>query len=487
MTHDELKIAVRDKIMHLDLETENWPYYGAVASPRHPDNYVVLNGWRIDAPGKVGEVQHYEADTHGDWLNIPDDVWLLVCHNAPFELDWMLVQQREELMKFLKRGGRVWCTAYAHYLLSNQLDTYPSLNEIAPMYGGTQKVDGVKILWEQGYRTSQIDRELLRRYLVDPVEGDVANTATVFYGQYAQLTARGMLNMAFERMEGMLFCAFAMDSGLKINREVAFKQLKLQVEELEALRSGFNVHRKNFHPEVEFKESSDYHMSAWLFGGPIKYRSRVPALNDDGSPKYEKADFVTCTKTGCAIQLNEDGKGTAVINGETVSLGLEELEFETDLEFARYKSGKNKGAIKVERKDTEVVKTKWAELHWECPALVDLGLLPSDIRKSFISEFAGKRTLSDDTPVYSTGADALQMLSVRTELPEEVRQVLKDLLKFAKLDKDIGTYYLRQELDDEGRVTKQSGMLQYLNDKDFVHHTLNMTSTVTGRLSSNRP
>jgi len=59
--------------------------------------------------------------------------------------------------------------------------------------------------------------------------------------------------------------------------------------------------------------------------------------------------------------------------------------------------------------------------------------------------------------------------------------------EFAKLDKDMGTYYLREESDEEGNVLKQSGMLQYLDDLGFVHHMLNMTSTVTTRLSSNRP
>lgn len=58
---------------------------------------------------------------------------------------------------------------------------------------------------------------------------------------------------------------------------------------------------------------------------------------------------------------------------------------------------------------------------------------------------------------------------------------------FAKIDKDMSTYYLREKCDEDGNVLKQSGMLQYLNERDFVHHTLNCTSTVTTRLSSNKP
>src|SRR5690606_641657 len=93
----------------------------------------------------------------------------------------------------------------------------------------------------------------------------------------------------------------------------------------------------------------------------------------------------------------------------------------------------------------------------------------------------------DGSPVYSTGADAIEMLSKRQEFDEASRDMLTNLLKFAKIDKDLGTYYLREKCDDEGNVLKQSGMLQYLTEYDIVHHVLNTTSTVTTRLSSNRP
>lgn len=176
---------VADRIMFWDLETENQPFHGAIASPRNPNNYVVLNGWAIDKAPYDGPIEYiYNRDVaeakSRPWIHIPDDVWLIVMHNAPFEADWLLVQQRPEFMAFLKRGGRIFCTAYAHYLLSNQRDTYPSLNEIAPLYGGEHKVDGVKALWEAGKRTSEIDPALLLDYLINPKQGDVANTRTTF-------------------------------------------------------------------------------------------------------------------------------------------------------------------------------------------------------------------------------------------------------------------------------------------------------------------
>lgn len=456
------------RIMLLDLETQNNPYYGAVASPRHPDNYVVMIGQALDTAPYDGQIegQRFEnKEAAKGWLKIPEDVWLLVAHNASYELDWMLVQQREEILKFLKRGGRIYCTALGHYLLSNQQDTYPSLDQIAPQYGGSHKVDGIKILWEQGVLTADIDPELLSEYLLGP-EGDIENTRKCFYGQYTSLKARGMWDMTLARCEALLFNAFAMDSGLYVNRELAFKQLEEQQARYDELVAGFKLYRAELPSELVFKESSDYHMSAWLYGGPIKYRAKVPWLNEDGTPKYEKVD---CWQ-------REDG-----------SYVVAEEDHPYPEDAVRYKSGKNKGLPKVFKVDSPEPKMKWGELIHNAPGLINLKALPSDIEKAFRDEFSGKRKLADGSPVYSTSKDAIDKLVPRQEFPEAIRTLLAELQEFAKIDKDIGTYYLRQELDDDGNVVKQSGMLQYMQPNNIINHNLNITATATTRLSANKP
>lgn len=465
-----------NEILVIDLEVENNPYYGEMASPRHPDNYVVMYGEARESAPYQGErvLRHFKSKEEAKgWLQIPDSVWLVVAHNAPFELSWMLHQEREEVMRFLKRGGRFFCTAYAHYLLSNQQDTYPALDQIAPIYGGTAKVDGVKILWDQGYLTSQIDPALLEEYLIGP-EGDIENTRKVFYGVAQKLQERGMWDMALTRMEGMLYCAFAMDAGLVVDRDVAYGQMEEGNRKIEALREQFMKHRVGLPEDCEFKESSAFHMSAWIYGGPLKYKAKVPSIDGEGKQRYVKDDFYRF----------EDG--SRVSAGDVEQHGIDVYEAKHG-QVRKYVSGKNKGLPKVFREDTDEPLMKWGEKVYECPGLVDLGLLPADLRKEFEREFTGKRNLSDGSPVYSTGADALETLEKRPEFSEEAREVIRGLLEFAKLDKDLGTYYLREVLDEEGNVLKQSGMLQFLNDQGKVHHNLNMTSTVTTRLSSNRP
>jgi len=464
------------KVMVLDIETNNNPYFGAVASPRHPENYVVMTGYAIEDTPYSGEITgsvYHNKEQAKDWLYIPDDVTLIVAHNAPYEMDWFLAQQREEFLKFLKRGGRVFCTAYAHYLLSNQQDTYPALDVIAPLYGGSHKVDGVKLLWEQGVLTEDIDKDLLGEYLYGP-EGDIANTRKVFWGQVKQLQDRGMWDMALERMEGMLFCAFAMDAGLYVDREGAYKRLAEHQQDLDKLKQSFQAYRENFPAECEFKESSDYHMSAWLFGGPVRYKARVPRTDAEGK--------VILTKVEC-LKFGE----TFVTNEPPLTPAQFEWAVQTHGNADRFKAGKNKGQPKPYKVDGTEPQMKWGELLYDTPGIVPLDKLPKEVREDFEETFAGKRKLADDSPVYSTGADCLKMLAKRPEFPSEVKDLLESLLKFALLDKDIGTYYLRQEHDDEGNVVKQSGMLQYLTEQNIVHHSLNCTSTVTARLSSNRP
>lgn len=473
---------VGERITFLDLECQNHPYFGALASPRHPDNYVVAVGYAHDkAPydGAVEGVYYHNKDEAVDWLTIPEDTWLLVCHNAAFEINWFLTQQRDKFLAFLARGGRVFCTQLGHYLLSRQQELYPALDDIAPQYGGSHKIDEVVLHWQQGKLTSEIDKDLLLEYLLGP-EGDIVNTRLCFYGQYQQLVARGMWDMALARCEALVFNAFAMHNGLKVDRELAFCQLAEQEEKLQSIETTFQVVRSEyFPPEVEFKASSRFHWSAWLFGGPIKYRARVPREDAQGNPIYVKGECVvldndTVAFVGVDIELDEVNNGDEWYDETFGALPI------------RYKSGKNKGLVKIGKEDTDEVDTKWGELTWDCPPLIDLKALSQDFQQEFTKEYTGKQTLADGSPVYSTSEDAVKAVLAQ-KIPDRSKEILTGLLSWVTLNKDIGAFYLREEYDDEGNVTKQSGALQFLTDRDFIYHSLNACATVTGRLSSTKP
>lgn len=468
-------------IMHIDLETENHEYYGSKASPYCPDNYVVESAWRIDttqADGTttVGETQSVRFNSRADflagnsaaegcrWFHIPEDCWLIVAHNAAYEISWFLTYQRQQFEAFLKRGGRVFCTMHGEYIASDFQSMYPSLDETAPKYGGTHKVDGVKILWEQGVLTSQIDPMLLHDYLVN---GDIPNTALCFYGQCATFAQRNQMQYVWERMDALLAWAYCEWFGLFVNMPIARKNQEEQEQRILEIKQELQQYIPKDLPEtLDFNFGSDFHMSALVYGGPIKYRKKVPY----DPPQYVKVD----------AYLVQGTEGTFV--------PCESTDVSSAHNFVTYKAGKNKGLPKIFRIDTAEEKLKWEDDLYFCPGLVNIQELPEVIREKYAErgEFRQARTLQDGTPVYSTSTDAMEALA------RQGFEFCRLVNELGALEKDTGTYYLRTEYNEDGSVKKTSGMLQYVipqnpDGSGIIHHRLNTCATVTGRLSGSNP
>lgn len=460
----------------LDLETNNLPWYGQLASPHNPDNYVVMPGWRDDVIGGLpGPVQdlHFtskEDEASCNWFNLTG-VDLLVCHNASYEISWFLTRYRDEFEKFLKRGGRVLCTQQAEYILSNFVETYPSLDETAPKYGGTPKVDGIKELWKQGYLTSQIDPKLLREYLAGP-NGDVENTARCFYGQLALLQERGQWRMFLERCDALLAFAYCEFAGLHVNVEVAEANLAAQEAELATLKEQAQKLLPELPETLEFNWGSDYHMSALLFGGPVKYQERINRTDANGNIMYEKTD---CYKFGDSFYAPVEG-----LVAEAAEACIQRYG-----NIDRYKAGKNKDQPKVHKVETTTPQTKWGDAVYQFPGLIWIQQLPGHIQENFDpkrGDWTGKRYLCDEiTPVYSTSSEVMGVLGLHGF------ESAKLLTRMAQLEKDNGTYYRNIELNKDGSVKKVKGMLQYVQPDGIIHHNLNLTATSTGRLSSSNP
>lgn len=446
----------------IDLEVDNHEYFGSLASPHCPDNYIVASGWCTDNGAVQSEYYNNpEEAAQSDWLERAlKDQQVLVAHNATFEIQWLLHCYRDTLLDFLKRGGKIFCTQYSEFLLSHQQDMYPKLEDCSVKYGGTKKVDAVKVLWEQGFKTSEIDQALLMEYLADPECGDVANTRRVCFSQYKLLKEQGMLPMMWERMDSLLFNAIATYNGLYVDTEVAAKNQALQEQRIQELRESILKSLPSDLPDdLEFSFTSPYHMSAFLYGGTIKYKAKVSY----DPVKYEQVDAYQCTDGEFVTMSTWDGM---VAN----SVGYSDL--------VTYKSGKNKGLPKVFKIDSEVEKLRWGDKEFKFKGLIDLDSLPQVAREQFLgkrAEFRGARALVDGTPVYSTGKDALDVLTAH-KVPEAI--LLKEL---AALEKDTGTYYIRTVNG------KSSGMLQFVEPNGIIHHQLNNCSTVTGRLSGSKP
>lgn len=458
----------------LDFENQNHNWYGSLASPHHPDNYVVATGWALD--GGIVKAEYYK-DKQG-WLNshaFEQDLLNsknLVAHNLTFELHWLLKTKPDTLFQYIREGGKFWCTQYAEYILSHQTDLYPKLEDTAVRYGGYNKVDEVKMLWESGVLTADIDEALLMRYLAadgknewsrvgEVFEGDVANTRRVCFAQVALLKQQGMLQMFRERMDSLVFNAIATFYGLHVDMDVATKNMQEQYKQIDEIKSSIlKLLPDDLPADFEFSFTSDYHRSALLFGGALKYKAKVSY----DPIKYEQVEAYQY-KWGSYVTV-DTFEGACPEDQSTM---LEDLVV--------YKAGKRKGEPKVFKIDTDLEKLKWGEKVYKFKGLIDFDKLPKVVAEAYIgkrAEFKGKRELDDGTPIYSTGKDSLDVLATHTD-------VAKPLKELAALIKDTTTYYLVED------GNKKSGMLQFVEPDGIIHHQLNNCATVTGRLSGSKP
>lgn len=376
-------------ILIWDIETQNNPYYGGVATPYCPDNYIVESGFRIDRTNPDGTVtcsdvgsvryesrEEFLAANPLDWMPIQDDTWLMVMHNAAYEISWALTFAREQFEGFLKRGGRVFDTMQCEYIASDFQNLYPSLDETAPKYGGSHKVDGIKLLWNQGVLTRDIDPMLLHEYLTGP-NGDIVNTALCFYGQCQIFAERNQMPMVWERNDAVVALAYCEFNGVYVDMPTARANQKEQEDAIRNLRDLLQTFLPELPEGFEFNWNSGYHMSALVYGGTVKYKCKVPRFNTD-----------------------EYGFETPVYVKKEVQDGV-------------YKSGRNKGMPKMVKVDTDEQAMKWGERLYRFEGLVNIQYLSQALREKYgdRGEYRGAQTLADGSPVYSTGTDAMHDLA----------------------------------------------------------------------------
>ena len=460
------------KVCIFDLEVENHEHFGKLAFPKHPLNYIVAAGWAHDnAPVQHVYYNNKEEAKAFSFNDVLGDCTELVAHNATFELHWMLHTSYDELMAWLKRGGQIYCTQYAQYLLSMQQDTYPTLDAVAVAYGGTTKIDAVKLLWDSGSLTSEIDKDLLIEYLTG-AGGDIENTRIAYKGTYKLLKERGMLPMFRERMRSLLFGAIATWYGLHVDCEVAFNNLSKNNERIDELTDALvSLIPDDAPAEVkqQFNTGSRFHLSALLYGGAQKYEKQVPY----DPPKYIKEDYYKF-EDGCSIKASD-------VAGLDATAQLQAMDLHGGV--LRYKAGKNKGLPKIFREDTDVAKLKKEEFVYVHKGLVQFTDLTDDIANEFTgkrAQYRGAQELSCGTPVYSTKDEAVELLA--RFVPE-----VKPIAELAALNKDVGTYYLKHKYNADGSIKSTSGALSKLDGQDIINHRLNNCATVTGRLSSADP
>lgn len=440
------------RYMVFDLETENHNECKRFANPFSDKNWVVMRGWKVQGDTQCS--YSYHPTNEKTFLNIPDDVTLLVGLNIKFDLlyEW----ENEQLKKFFKRGGRIWCCQLAEYLLEGMHQDYHmvSMDKIVEKYGGRKKVDSVKALWEMGMLTSQIDKDMLLDYLIGTEEelrnsGDIGNTELIFLGQIKRAVDSGMLPMIQARMDSLL-CTTEMEyNGLKIDMAEASRRAKELETELADVEKTLQEYIPELPEGLEFNWASPVHVSALIFGGTIKYEKSAPYIDPNtGELARKKATEEWPLVDGVPVSPKQ----------------FTDEQLQQDV----FTSGKKKGMARFKKVEVPgEIKTKKQDFFFELSGYT----VPKPEWATALADGSGG-------PVYQTNDDVI------TELASRDIPFLKALAKRSSIVKDLGTYYVRYnptKKDFQGMLTC------VMRESHIIHHSLNHVATVTSRLSSSNP
>ncbi|WP_397473768.1 DNA polymerase [Pusillimonas sp.] len=470
-----------------DIETSTHSEYKRKANPFSAENYIVAQGYQYGnlkakrATGVTPGEYYPDGNTQEariasckalpeDWFTKHLNVQLLVGQNIKFDLLYALANPNshpernlQAWMDFINRGGMIWDIQLAEYMLQGmeQSSHMLSMDDMAPLYGGNVKLDEVKVLWDSGVETIDIPEDLLMQYLCGREtpdgfeEGDIGNTEMIFRKQWQKAKESGQLRSILLGMGSLVFTTEAERNGMYVDKALGLELAEKLAEKLAVATLQLQEYLPDDLP-FEFNWNSRFHKSALIFGGKVKYKAPAVIINEDtGEPEYYQKK---------EVHVLLEGGGT---------MPLEQWEWAEDNradagnppEVVRYAGGKNKGLPKTKQ-----------------VTVPDIERGPKTRIEDHFYTFAGftkpdPAWEGSEPGVYSTASDVMEVLTTNTDVP-----FLKTLGEVVRMTKDLGTYFITE--DEDGN---QKGMLTLVQVDSIIHHMLNHTSTVTGRLSSSNP
>lgn len=433
----------RYKYRVYDCETETYELFGRTASPFHPQAAVVCYG-HIDQSGIVELRMVEKPDGYFEEVLQTD---VLVGHNIKFDILHAITKphNREAWVSFIQRGGRIWDTQTAEYLLNgmDKGNQMLPLDKVAPRYGAALKTNAVKACWADFMKTSAIPSAVLLEYQ----EGDIRNTRAVFLGQLARAQASGQL-ASLELNFKALAATIEMElNGMHMCRKsvrAITQQLRWEYTDVVArLNAALPQEARG-----KFSWGSRHHLSAFLFGGTVKYEQREYVLSDGNTTENPEHPDITYFSKAVTL-LSVAGKWE-----------LHSVPREAAAD--RYLKGARAGDVKIKigrEADKENPRTRMVKRSLELPGLT----APDPLKKTAT------------VGVYSTAADDLARLEHRG-IPE-----LKDIADWARLNKDLSTYFMGLEGE------KPSGLIALAGEDNIIHHSIRTCNTLTGRYASASP
>lgn len=238
------------------------PAHVCMLSVKMPDNVMVLDvettinenkesaPWRKDCKlHMIGTLTRYTAS----FSPLKRDDTIVIGHNLAFDLPWLTAHP------FPKN---IWDTQLAAYILSGQLDLYPSLDSLCERYGLSLKDKSISEEFAKGVGADKVDQNALRTYL----EMDLINTYAISVLQMREAEEKGMTALLLSQMDALRATIYMQIEGLWFNTSICNDFIKKYSDEV--LRLALRLRRG----VMDF--TNPHHLSTYLYGGVFEYTEK---------------------------------------------------------------------------------------------------------------------------------------------------------------------------------------------------------------------
>lgn len=234
------------------------------AHPYDKRNVACNVGFRnIDTNKTIIRKLEYDDSPYGEALQeiqtLLDECTILVGFNIKYDLAWFT---RYGLV--LNPKTRVFDCQLAYFILTNQLNQYPSLDDVAEFVGVEKKLDIVKTeYWDKGLDTNEVPYEILEEYL----EQDLNVTLQVYLKLQEIIAQQSdkMQKLISVSMQDSVVLQDIEKNGLLVNINKSIEKGNKLVSEINEIDKWFcKITGHDW-----FNTGSGDHLSAMLYGGVI--------------------------------------------------------------------------------------------------------------------------------------------------------------------------------------------------------------------------
>ena len=239
----------------VDTETTTWNK----GHPFDPRNFCIALGLKT----QNNTYTQYKIKFKAEFS--PENNNVLVFFNAKFDLHWL------QKLGIQTNHCPIWDCQLAEFILSNQSNPFPSLDDTCVKYGLGEKIQRIKEkYWDNGISTENIPMVELLDYL----KRDLDLTEKLFFYQQEQFAKEPKKYELFKlQCEDLKVLQQIEWNGLLYNREKAKEKL---IEYEYDLKNKESIIKSFCNYPSILNINSNFHISALLHGGVIKQELRYP-------------------------------------------------------------------------------------------------------------------------------------------------------------------------------------------------------------------